>query len=78
MTKPKPTFGRYTGIIKPETSYICPTDNNILKVESITRPKDVWMVNFRYTYSLTKKDQTVSIVEYDFVKDIENGKFREL
>jgi len=73
--KPKPTHGKYTGEIKPETSYLCPSDNTILMVESITRPNAVWVVNLRYTQSITKLGQTVPIVEYDFMEDIKKGKF---
>jgi hypothetical protein len=76
--KPKPTHGKYTGEIEPETSYICTSDNNILMVESITRPNAIWVVNLRYTQSITKQGQTVQIVEYDFVQDIKRNKFIKL
>lgn len=75
MVKSKPTSARYIGKIEPETSYLCVTDNNILKVESITRPKEVWTVNLRYVQSQTKKGTTVDIVEMDFENDVKKGKF---
>jgi hypothetical protein len=78
MTKPRPTFGKYTGNIKPEPSYLCTSDNNIFRVESITRPKDVWMVNLKYTQSQTKLGTTVGIVEMDFEQDVRKGKFVQI
>jgi len=75
VAKPKPTSARYTGKIEPDTSYLCVTDNNILKVESITRPKEVWTVNLRYTQSQTKLGYTVGIVEMDFENEVKKGKF---
>jgi len=76
--KPKPTHGKYTGKIIPDTSYLCVTDNNILRVEKIERPKEVWMVFLKYTQSQTKFGQIVGIVEMDFENDVKKGKFVQI
>jgi hypothetical protein len=76
--KSKPVFGKYTGRIEPDTTYLCRSDNNIVKVEGVSKPNGVWVVDLRYIQSHTKKGQSVSIVEFDFVKDIESKKFVKL
>ncbi len=78
MTKPRATFVKYNGNIIPETSYLCTSDNNIFRVESITKPKDVWMVNLRYIQSQTKLGTTVGIVEMDFEQGVKKGKFVQI
>jgi hypothetical protein len=69
-------INKYTGKLSDGQLYQSKTDGNIVRVDSISKPDKVFMVNLFYVQSTTKKGLKLNVPAYDFEKDILWGKWK--